>query len=766
MDEFKNNMENKIKDSLKSSAENINIPDGISPENIKEKLRENEAKCLHDQKIGEERKATKVEHFHKHEMKAKSKETEAEPLHDREIKAERKEIELEHFHGKGNAKTKKKPSWKSKKAMGFLATAAVFVLIFAATIRFQNIDEISSTNSDSKNTSSDAKADLESDLEQDLDKTENASSNAKHASKKIAASSTLSKYYYNTTYDDIKKQVKKVWSKSLGDSIAYDEDNVSSSETAQMTADSQATSSYSTTNLQVEGVDEGDIVKTDGSSFYILNTDNQIRIVDAKTLEKIATISNEIDESEIHYSEMYVSDHRLILAGTIYKSSLKKQGKNFYYMDSKSQTVLLTYDISNPKKPKLLGTIYQDGTYRTSRKIGDYVYLFSDYSCYPDKDIPYDSSDSGTKSTAIEDEEKNTSTDDSIIPTVNQTAISEDCIFIPREISSCHYLVISSVNLKEPSKTLDETSIMQSGEDFHITKESIYILQTDWSSNQTKTNIIRFSFQKGIISPVDVASLSGRLTDTFALNESNSYLRVLLTDWSSDSSTQTNSVYVLNPQMKTVGKIKNLAPGETIYSARFMGNIGYFVTYQNTDPLFSVDFSDPENPKIIGELKITGFSEYLHFYGKDKLFGIGRETDPNTGEFLGIKLSMFDISNPKKVTEKKKIVLKGVDDCEALDDYKAILIDEEKNLIGFAVQKYKNGIYNLEYLVFSYNDKDGFVKKLDYGFTQDFYSIYDKTRGLYIDSVFYIIRESEIISFDRKTNTETFKLLKKVKLNG
>lgn len=759
MDEFKNNMENKIKDDVKNSAENINIPDSISPEKIREKLKTLDAKnrdleVLNTETRNAESHNPKTHNTETRNIETRNSKTHNTGTHDTET-YNLKTHNTENFHMKKTTKNTRKKPWKRKKTMGFLATAAVFVLIFAATLHFneQNIEELSSTDSQSTNSSANSEANASSDLENTSEK------NSKETSQKIADSSKLSKFYYSTTYDDIKKQVKEAWSKSSStDTITYDGAAKMAEESAEMLTEaaidttdsggSRATSSYSTTNLQVEGVDEGDIVKTDGRYFYILTTTNQIRIVDAGTLKEIATISNDLDKNEVYYSEMYVADHRLILAGNIYTSDLKKQAEDTYYMDSKAQAILTTYDISNPKKPKLLGTIYQDGTYRTSRKIGDYVYLFSDYSYYPDTEVL---------------------DDNYIIPTVNRTTISEDSIYIPREISRCSYLVISSINLKEPSKTLDEKSIMQSGNDFHITKESIYVLQTDWNSNHVQTNIIRFSFQDGIISPVDVASLAGQLTDSFAINESNSYLRVLLTDWSSDSSSQANSVYVLDNKMKVVGKIKNLAPGETIYSARFMGDIGYFVTYRNTDPLFSVDFSEPENPKIIGELKITGFSEYLHFYGKDKLFGLGRETDPNTGKFLGIKLSMFDISDPENVKEEKKIVLKGINDCDALDDYKAILIDAKKNLIGFTVGEYKNGVYNLEYLVFSYDEKEGFVKKLDYGFTQDSYSRSNGTRGIYIDSILYVVRDSEIVSFDMRNglsgNSEGWKQLKKVKLN-
>lgn len=711
----------KFKNDLKNSAKNIEIPDSISPEKMREKLNT--------------------------------------------------------LYSSESSKNTAKNPFMRKKTIGILTTAASLILIAATALYFNHQDTTSTVSNTTIDTSNSAELATASD----------SSSNKNNAtnSEKIADSSKLSEFYYTTTYDDIKKKVKSAWSESIlaSDEIAYSgtakqsiEDSAEIvTETNIDTADtgiSRATGSYSSTNLQVEGVDEGDIIKTDGKYFYILSTTNQIRIVNAKTLKEICTLSNEIEKNEVHYSEMYVADNRLILVGNVYHSSLKKQAEDnyytdnnsqtvdTYYIDSTSQTILATYDIANPTKPKLIGTIYQDGVYRTSRKIGNYVYLFSDYSYYPNIEPEYyrngieEESQSSSKNNEIDDTK--------IIPTINQTEIRADSIYIPKKISNCNYLVISSIDLSNPSKTLDEKSIMQFGDDFHITKESIYVLQTDWNANHTQTNIIRFSFQNGKIVPVDAASLDGQLTDTFAVNESSSYLRVLLTDWSSNASVQTNSVYVLNDKMKVVGKIQNLAPGETIYSARFMGDIGYFVTYRNTDPLFSVDFSDPENPQIIGELKITGFSEYLHFYGKDKLFGLGRETDPNTGEFLGIKLSMFDISDPKNVTEEKKLILKGIDECDALDDYKAVLVDTQKNLIGFSVKDYKNGVYNYNYLIFSYSEKDGFVKKLDYDFTQDSYIYSSNIRGIYINSLFYIVRESGIVSFDMNHN---FKQQKKLALN-
>ena len=157
--------------------------------------------------------------------------------------------------------------------------------------------------------------------------------------------------------------------------------------------------------------------------------------------------------------------------------------------------------------------------------------------------------------------------------------------------------------------------------------------------------------------------MNGYINNTFSLNEYKGYLRIVTTSW---EDTSTNALYILDESMNTCAKLENLAKGETIQSARFMGDIGYFVTYKQVDPLFSVDLKDPRNPKILGELKVTGFSSYLHFYGEDKLLGIGTETDPQSGEWLGVKLSMFDTSDPSNVLEEDKYVMKRFDDCPGM----------------------------------------------------------------------------------------------------
>ncbi len=145
-----------------------------------------------------------------------------------------------------------------------------------------------------------------------------------------------------------------------------------------------------------------------------------------------------------------------------------------------------------------------------------------------------------------------------------------------------------------------------------------------------------------------------------------------------------NLVTILDKKLDKISSIENLAKGETIHSARFMGESGYFVTYEQVDPLFSVDLSDPEKPKILGKLKIPGFSEYLHFYGEDRLLGIGMSTDEESGVAEGVKITMFDITDRSDVKEESTLVLDDLYGSHAAYDYKSVLADPEKNVIGLS----------------------------------------------------------------------------------
>ena len=201
-----------------------------------------------------------------------------------------------------------------------------------------------------------------------------------------------------------------------------------------------------------------------------------------------------------------------------------------------------------------------------------------------------------------------------------------------------------------------------------------------------------------------------------------------------------NSVYVLDKNLEVIGSIEGLAEDERVYSARFMGDTGYFVTFRQMDPLFSVDLSDPKKPKILGALKIPGFSEYLHFYGEDRLLGIGMNVDEKAQSTDGVKLTMFDISDKADVKEADTYVLGNVYSTDVSYDYKAALVDQERNLIGFA--GYTQG--GQHYYLFSYDDSSGFACNMDEEINGNGAQ---GARGVYIKEVLYVVQGNIIEAY-------------------
>ena len=211
-----------------------------------------------------------------------------------------------------------------------------------------------------------------------------------------------------------------------------------------------------------------------------------------------------------------------------------------------------------------------------------------------------------------------------------------------------------------------------------------------------------------------------------------------------------STLYVLDMDLKVTGEVPNIAEGEQVYSARFMGDIGYFVTFRTIDPLFSVDLSNPKNPVIIGELKIPGFSEYLHPYSDELLLGIGYDVEENHRN--GVKLSMFNTSNPASVTEEEKKFLTEYEYSECMYDYNSLCIDSEKNIFGFSCHKYTNETTYLDYVICSYDKKNGF--KVHKTVSEDMMDV-DTIRGTYVGDTFYTISyNKQIVATDLNTMEE------------
>lgn len=521
--------------------------------------------------------------------------------------------------------------------------------------------------------------------------------------------------------------------------------NIKYSQKEELITDSDsAEKKYSKTNLQTEGVDESDIIKTDGCYIYTV-TGNRVIITNIRdgALEKAGEIRLALESTSDKVLEMYVDGDILNLivqkeTAGLEQDNEKSRAEDVYYLSSNIETEIRTYDISDRRQPKLSGTMAQDGYYHTSRKIGNIIYLFTDETMgYP----------SLARQEAVLEENVG-----GWIPLVNGKAVAADCIYLSEECSQG--LIISAVNVNTPDKVVDNTVILNGYVEIYVSTKAAYLYQEDYSNGKSTTRIAKFSLENGKINAVGAASVSGEVRDTFAINDYQGKLRVLTTDSNFIGGESTNQLYLFDEKLKATGKLEDIAPGEEIYSARYLGDKAYFVTYRNMDPLFAVDLSDDTNPKILGELKITGFSEYLHFWGEDKLVGIGYETDPDTGAQEGLKITMFDISDPADLKEIKTLVLKNVDYSQALYNYKSVLVDADENLLGFTTEDY--GSNRLDYLLFSWEDGkfvNLLTEKLDGNFSSDNY------RGIYVDNIFYVAGTQGIRSFDRTNNYAVLKSL-------
>ncbi|MDD3339521.1 MAG: beta-propeller domain-containing protein [Lachnospiraceae bacterium] len=498
--------------------------------------------------------------------------------------------------------------------------------------------------------------------------------------------------------------------------------------------------SYSETNIQEAGVDEGDVVKTDGEYIYVMNESNGVRIIkaDGANLKEVSVIDPKNNVSDSIF-EMYVDGDTLVLMVHRLSTDLLQQNLGVYSLDNQEQTCVLTYDISDRTKPVLKGEISQDGYYQTSRKIGDYVYLFTEYNS-PNPCLRGD----GSADDAVPYSE--TSLSDGYIPRVNQEALDADSIFLPKNADSGTYLIMTSVDLKQPEQVVNSRAILSVSNKYYVSQNSIYIETWEWNASYDGTSIVKVDFADGVITPKAASTVPGYINDSFSMSEYDGHFRVVTTDWSREA---TNGLYIFDENMQLTGKVDNLAPGEQIQSARFMGDKGYFVTYRNMDPLFCVDLSDVTNPVVLDELKVTGFSQYLHFYGENKLLGMGYETDPETSERKGLKLSMFDISDLANLSEVNKAVLENVDGSSALDNYKALMIDDTENVIGFMTYDWDQNSGDT-YMIFSYDPGEGFVNEFAQAVTTEMFpSGTSNVRGMFIGDTFYLVGYDHIYAYDR-----------------
>lgn len=472
-------------------------------------------------------------------------------------------------------------------------------------------------------------------------------------------------------------------------------DSITNANSKNETATNEVANDYSKTNTQVQGVDEADIVKTDGTYIYYL-TNEKLTIINTENASQMKEMSTIKFDETFTPEEIFLNNDKIIVIGKRYEydKTERKIGidEDFLYPNymDKTYTSAKLYNVKDKTNPTLERTVEVEGDYLTARMIGSNVYIASNKYMY------YAYICNTYKSTELNEDDFKPHYLDTA--TSNETkSINFDCIYYIPEFEDTNYLNIVAFNITNNQEANVE-SYLGAGEEIYASKENLYVTKTKYDyerKNKTSitTEIYKFNLNNANCTFAKAGDVPGSVLNQFSMDECNGYFRIATTDstsWNSESNT--NNLYVLNENLETIGKIEGLAKGERIYSVRFMGNRAYMVTFVETDPLFVIDLSNPTTPTVLGELKIPGYSKYLHPYDETHLIGIGEDTEVvnyGYGDRVvtnGMKMAMFDVTDPNNPQElyNVKIGEKGTY-SELLYNHKALLFSKEKNIIAFPI---------------------------------------------------------------------------------
>jgi uncharacterized secreted protein with C-terminal beta-propeller domain len=460
-----------------------------------------------------------------------------------------------------------------------------------------------------------------------------------------------------------------------------------------------AGSDYSSTNVQVTGVDEADLVKTDGKYIYGLSFDYSAKpfltITKAVPASQAEIVGRVQLEDGLTPAGFYLSgDYVLVVTSGNFVSY---KTANYYYSPS---TVVQIFNVKNKTKPFLVRTVMFEGSSVGSRVIGNYAYLVLRY--YGSRAIGYD----GKISTSyLLPKYKDANGD----VTKAQASKAKDVISCANvnyltPTDGNDYLEIVALPIGSSGKINSQVVIGTGGSEIYVSPNNLYVATPrsgyySWWKKEV-TDIHKFSLKNGKINLVATQVVPGTVLNQFSLDEQNGNLRLATTEgqgwgWLRSGAVEKNSLYILDKNLNRIGWYENFGEGEKIYSARFMDDRAYVVTFKETDPMFVFDLKDPRQPKLLGELSMPGYSTYLHPYDANHLIGIGKQaisdtTTPGFAWYQGLKIGLFDVTDPANPIElsSREIGDRG-SNSEALSDHHAFLFSKLKNLLAFPVQIYQ-----------------------------------------------------------------------------
>jgi hypothetical protein len=457
---------------------------------------------------------------------------------------------------------------------------------------------------------------------------------------------------------------------------------------------------YSTTNIQVQGVDEGDIVKTDGEYLYIVRN-GYVTIVKVQPGDEMDVIGNVMFDQRDSFSpsQVYLDGDRLVALGSSYRNEdgpmpMLKMAPDMWppYPMGSSRTVVQIIDVSDPAKPEVARVLSFEGGEVSSRKIGDKLYLVMNQSLYP---MIRPLMETKAEDILPKFEDSVVGRGDKVVGGCN------DVVILPR-VPSPQYLMVAAIPTVGNGE-VDVETVLGNAQNVYMSPENLFVANTEWQyfwrggigSNSEQTTVYRFAVTDNGIDFEAQGKVEGHILNQFSMDEHDDTFRIATTKgevWNSGESVSMNNLYVLDMDLNLLGSIEDLAPGERIYSTRFIGDRAYMVTFRNVDPLFVIDTSNPRQPKILGKLKIPGYSDYLHPYDENHLIGFGKEAVPSKDSesfawYQGMKVALFDVTDVEHPVEQAKVTIgdRGTD-SPLLYDHKALLFDKERNLIAFPVR--------------------------------------------------------------------------------
>ena len=527
---------------------------------------------------------------------------------------------------------------------------------------------------------------------------------------------------------------------------------------------------YSGTNVQVEGIDEGDIVKTDGKYIYVLDSESKLTIVAAAGGESSVVSRTKLGETanqtgkknqfiaSKNPTEMFISDGRLAIlsAYSSYRYYTDSEGSHY---ENEDYSCVDFFDVSDPAHPKALSSLGQDGNILGSRLQNGRLYLITSYWVWDFE----------------EDDPK------SFVPALYENGkgslMEPGCIWIGGD--GTEYVVAALYDMDAGTLT-EAQSVLSGSDEIYMTADSLYILGSVWEeeilrsyresvytvteyAETSSTQLLRFDLSDGGLRLAAGGRVPGYIDNQFSADEYNGYFRIVTTrndsrykeyedenynfsNYQWEESPTTSGLYILDMNLKHVGHVDGLAENEFVYSVRFDGEIAYFCTFRSIDPLFAVDLSAPKAPKVLSALKISGFSEYLHRWDDGLLFGLGREADEKTGRAGGVKLVMFDTSDKTDVKAAHTLELPDVSASAALYDHRAIFIVPEQNYIGFMGED--------TYYIYSYDAGEGFKLLWKHDFANWDWNV----RGMYIGDYIYLVGQKELAGVRRSDWSGDFTL--------